>query len=112
MQLRHARGTVKAFWMSIQPLQRAPKVACSVASLSQISGHQLREQLSLHCGVLAGYLLGKGQPSACLTIHGMDHYNPASIVTGPPNYIRFSYCVIICVHVDLAQITAMLAEGQ
>ena len=77
MQLRHARGTVKAFWMSIQPLQRAPKVACSVASLSPVSGHQLREQLSLHCGVLAGYLLGKGHPSACLTIHDMDHYNPA-----------------------------------
>ena len=98
--------------MSIQPLQRAPKVACSVASLSPVSGHQLREQLSLHCGVLAGYLLGKGQPSACLTIHGMDHYNPASIVTEGPNLIRYLFCAIIYVQVDLKQITAMLAKGQ
>ena len=84
MQLRHARGTVKAFWKPIQPLQRALKVACSVASLSPASGHQLREQLSLHCGVLAGYLLGKGQPSACLTIYSMDHCNPAQTVTVAP----------------------------
>ena len=76
MHLRHARGTVKAFWKPIQPLQRALKVACSVASLSPASGHQLREQLSLHCGVLAGYLLGKGQPLACHTIQATDHLHP------------------------------------
>ena len=95
MQLRHARGIVKAFWKSIQPLQRVPKVACSVASLSPVSGHQLRELLSLHCDVLACYLLGKGLPSACLTARGMDHYNPALIVTVAPTNVYTGVVVMV-----------------
>ena len=34
MQLRHARGCHMVFWKPIQPLQRVPRLACSVASLS------------------------------------------------------------------------------
>ena len=34
MQLSHARGCHMVFWKPIQPLQRVPRLACSVASLS------------------------------------------------------------------------------
>ena len=66
MQIRQARGCHMVFWQLIQPLQRVPKLICSVASLNLCSGHQLLECYSLHCKTLAGYLLGKGLPSAYL----------------------------------------------
>ena len=81
MQLRHARGCHMVFWKPIQPLQRVPRLACSVGSLSLYPGHQLLECYSLHCKTLAGYLLGKELPSAHTVTHSMQHCIPAPEVT-------------------------------
>ena len=64
-----SRGHCIAFWPSIPPLQVAPSFACSVASLSRSPGLQLPGCHSLHCGILADYLLGWGRPSTCSTGH-------------------------------------------
>ena len=84
MQLRHARGCHMVFWKPIQPLQRVPRLACSVASLSWYPGHQLLKCYSLHCKTLAGYLLGKELPSAYTVTHSMQHCIPAPQVTAEP----------------------------
>ena len=84
MQLRHARGCHIVFWRLFQPLQRVPMLACSVASLSCYPGHQLIGQYSLHCNALAGYLLGKGPPSAYTMAHNMQHCIPAPKVAAEP----------------------------
>ena len=86
MQLRHARGCHIVFWKPVQPLQRVPRLACSVASLSWYPGHQLLECYSLHCKTLTGYLLGKELPSAYTVTHSMQHCIPAPKVTAEPNY--------------------------
>ena len=64
-----SRGHCIAFWPSVPPLQVAPSFACSVASLSRSPGLQLPGCHSLHCGILADYLLGWGRPSTCSTGH-------------------------------------------
>ena len=51
----------------LRALQEAPSFACSVASLSRSPGLQLPGSHSLHCGILADYLLGWGRPSTCST---------------------------------------------
>jgi hypothetical protein len=57
-----------AFWPSIPPLQVAPSFACPVASLSRSRVFNCQD-VSLHCGILADYLLGWGRPSTCSTGH-------------------------------------------
>ena len=67
VHLQLSRGHCIAFWSSVPPLQVAPSFACSVASLSRSPGLQLPGCHSLHCGILADYLLGWGRPSTCST---------------------------------------------
>jgi len=69
VHLQLSRGHCIAFWPSVPPLQVAPSFACSVASLSRSPGLQLPGCHSLHCGILADYLLGWGRPSTCSTGH-------------------------------------------
>ena len=85
MQLRHVRGCCTVFWKPVQPLQRVPRLACSVASLSLYPGHQLLECYSLHCKTLTGYLLGKEPPSAYTATHNMQHCISAPKVTAEPH---------------------------
>ena len=56
----HARGHCKAFWPIVPPLQVAPSLACSVASLSRSPGRQLPDRRNLHYNDLADYLLARG----------------------------------------------------
>ena len=91
MQLRHARGCHMVFWEPIQPLQRVPRLACSVASLSWYPGHQLLKCYSLHCKTLTGYLLGKELPSAYTVTHSMQHCIPAPQVTAEPKMNHMSH---------------------
>ena len=83
-QLRHTRGCHTVFWKPVQPLQRVPRLACSVASLSCYPGHQLLKCYSLHHNTLAGYLLGKELPSAYTVALSMQHCIPAPEVTAEP----------------------------
>ena len=72
------------FWRLVQPLQRVPRLACSVASLSRYPGHQLLRHCSLHHSTSTGYLLGKEPPSAYRMAHDMQHCIPAPEVTAKP----------------------------
>ena len=72
------------FWRLVQPLQRVPRLACSVASLSRYPGHQLLRHCSLHHSTSTGYLLGKEPPSAYRMAHDMQHCIPAPEVTPKP----------------------------
>ena len=77
MQFSHARGCHMVFWKPVPPLQRVPRLACSVASLSRYPGHQLLRSCSLHCKTFTGYLLGKELPSAYTATHSMQDCIPA-----------------------------------
>ena len=92
MQLSHARGCHMVFWEPIQPLQRVPRLACSVASLSWYPGHQLLKCYSLRCKTLTGYLLGKELPSAYTVTHSMQHCIPAPQVTAEPKGNQMPHC--------------------
>ena len=67
--LLHCRGRCIPLWAVFPSLQVVLSFACSVASLSRSPGHQLPGCHSLHCGILADYLLGWGRPSTCSTGH-------------------------------------------
>ena len=84
MQLRHARGCHMVFWKPVQPLQRVPRLACSVASLSRYPGHQLLRHCSLHRNTSTGYLLGEEPPSARRMAHDMQHCIPAPEIAAKP----------------------------
>jgi hypothetical protein len=61
-------------WLSFLPLQVAPGLACSVASLSPSPRHELP---GLRCGrALADYLLGYGKPSTQFAGHALVPHNP------------------------------------
>ena len=96
MQLRHARGCHMVFWKPVQPLQRVPRLACSVASLSWYPGHQLLKCYSLHCKTLADYLLGKELPSAYTVTHSMQDCIPAPQVTAEPIVNEKRHCLHKC----------------
>ena len=87
MTFGYARECCTAFWQPFRPLQRVPRLACSVASLSLYPGHQLLECYSLHCKTLTGYLLGKEPPSAYTATHNMQHCISAPKVTAEPNVV-------------------------
>ena len=63
VHLAHSRGHCSSFWPSVPPLQVAPSIACSVASLSRFPGLQLPRSCSLHYKISTDYLLGWGEPS-------------------------------------------------
>ena len=77
------------FWRLVQPLQRVPRLACSVASLSRYPGHQLLRSCSLHCKTFTGYLLGKELPAAYTMTHSMQHCIPAPKVTMNPKVYKY-----------------------
>ena len=63
--LLFSRGWCITFWPSIPPLQVAPSVTCSVASLSRCPGLQLPRSCSLRHKISTDHLLGWGEPSTC-----------------------------------------------
>ena len=77
VHLAHTRGHCSAFWPSIPPLQVAPSIACSVASLSRCPGLQLPRPCSLRHKVSTDYLLGWGEPSTCFAGHAVLQCTPS-----------------------------------
>ena len=71
VHLVHSRGCCITFWPSIPPLQVAPSIACSVASLSRFPRLQLPRSCSLHHMISTDYLLGWGEPSTCFAGHAV-----------------------------------------
>ena len=67
------------------------RFACSVASLSRCLSHYLPGFLSLHYGILVGYLLGWGIPSAWSAWHASHDHTPPCMsdsqqeILKPPN---------------------------
>ena len=80
------------FWEPIQSLQRVPRLACSVASLSWYLGHKLLKCHSLHCKTLTGHLSGKELPSAYTVTHSMQHCIPAPQLTAEPKGNQMPHC--------------------
>ena len=76
MHLARNRGCCITFWPSIPPLQVAPSVTCSVASLSRCPGLQLPRSCSLRHRNSTDNLLGWGEPSTCSADHVALQYIP------------------------------------
>ena len=81
------------------------RFACSVASLSRCLSHYLPGCLSLHYGILVGYLLGWGIPSAWSAWHAPHDHTPSCMsdsqqeILKPPN-TKLARVIVACASVS------------